>query len=448
MMDFLVRDASREELHAACVDNHLVWLRRMTEASGGHVHATGLLEWAVTRQPMPEATVAVLGPPQPGMRDQIDEIVAYCRTEGIERLSFWTADDAYVSRLWPWLEARGLRGGEQPRWMAVDLWSLPEPPTAEVLAKTMDVTMPTRFDDFTVPELMCFGPDTWRGRQEMVARWPDHVWHGVLWQDGVPVGQLSFNATEGELGVIGLHNFLILPGARERGPGLDRFAWVTRFSLDRGCRYLVANALERAVPLYQMMNFHEVGTGQTWWATRDGFGHRPADGQVLLAESIGFGDLDGVRAATAGWGGEQLDRPLPNGMTPLRFAGRCRNPDAARWLLSQGATADLLAAWDLGWRDEAGRLLARDPGTALGRRPRSGKTLLHVAVERNDPDLVRLLLAAGADLDARDSRYGSTPLDWAIVLRRRRVAAMLREQGTGPGMARPGPSLEAEGHGA
>ena len=48
---------------------------------------------------------------------------------------------------------------------------------------------------------------------------------------------------------------LILPDSRVRGPGLERFEWITRFCLDLGCRYLVANALERAVPLYKNDEF-------------------------------------------------------------------------------------------------------------------------------------------------------------------------------------------------
>jgi hypothetical protein len=438
-MRFLVRDATREELRAACVDNHLVWLRRLTQASGGQVRIVEGLETATTQQPMAETTVVVVGPPTPTMRDEVDKILAECRATGVERLSFWAADDASddasLSRLGVWLEARGMRAGEQPRWMGLDLHSLPTPPTAKELAQRYDVTMPTRFDDWRVPELMCFGPDSWQARQAMVHQQPQRVWHGVLWQDGAPAGQLSFNATEGELGVVGLHNFVILPGARVRGPGLDRFDWVTRFCLDLGCRYLVANAIERAVPLYKMMNFQELGKGYTWWATTEGIAERPAEQQVRLAEAIGEGDLDGVQRATAGWDGAQFDRRLANGLTPLRYAALRGQPEAAMCLLSRGATPDILAAWDLGWRDDVDDLLSRNPASLHARGTRSGKTLLHIAVERNDPDLARLLLAAGADPAQRDHRFHATPLDWAVKMRMTRVAAILRSHVTREGVS-------------
>jgi hypothetical protein len=49
-----------------------------------------------------------------------------------------------------------------------------------------------------------------------------------------------------------------------------------------------------------------------------------------------------------------------------------------------------------------------------------------MAVERNDADLVTMLLRMGADPGAQDSRYGSTPEEWAVVLRRTRLAATIR----------------------
>jgi hypothetical protein len=88
---FLVRDATREELRAACVDNHLVWLRRLTEASGGQVRTGGRVMRATTWQPDAEATVAVLGQPNAGLRDEIDAVFAQCRSSEIEVLSFWSA---------------------------------------------------------------------------------------------------------------------------------------------------------------------------------------------------------------------------------------------------------------------------------------------------------------------------------------------------------------------
>lgn len=44
-----------------------------------------------------------------------------------------------------------------------------------------------------------------------------------------------------------------------------------------------------------------------------------------------------------------------------------------------------------------------------------GATALHAACWAGSADTVALLLARGADLAARDSRWHSPPLDWALV---------------------------------
>jgi Ankyrin repeats (many copies) len=44
-----------------------------------------------------------------------------------------------------------------------------------------------------------------------------------------------------------------------------------------------------------------------------------------------------------------------------------------------------------------------------------GATALHAAAYHGSADVVRLLLARGADLEARDATWDSPPLDWALV---------------------------------
>jgi hypothetical protein len=48
-------------------------------------------------------------------------------------------------------------------------------------------------------------------------------------------------------------------------------------------------------------------------------------------------------------------------------------------------------------------------------RADDGTTALHTAAYTGRADLVRLLIAAGADLEARDTAFDSTPLSWATV---------------------------------
>ena len=44
-----------------------------------------------------------------------------------------------------------------------------------------------------------------------------------------------------------------------------------------------------------------------------------------------------------------------------------------------------------------------------------GATLLHLAAGAGSTSTVRLLLDRGADIEARDTTWDSTPLEWAIV---------------------------------
>ena len=58
----------------------------------------------------------------------------------------------------------------------------------------------------------------------------------------------------------------------------------------------------------------------------------------------------------------------------------------------------------------------------------SGLTLLHLAILRNNPDIVSMLLEHGADLNAKTTR-GETPLDWAITLNSDEITQLLKKKG-------------------
>lgn len=64
-------------------------------------------------------------------------------------------------------------------------------------------------------------------------------------------------------------------------------------------------------------------------------------------------------------------------------------------------------------------MLKRDRSLATA-RDGEGATPLHYAAEAGHRDVVRVLLDAGADLNARDARFGATPAGWAIEYLRQR----------------------------
>jgi ankyrin repeat protein len=102
---------------------------------------------------------------------------------------------------------------------------------------------------------------------------------------------------------------------------------------------------------------------------------------------------------------------------------------AADRLLAAGAVPDACAAANLDRADMLAALIAEDPARAH-ERGGDGQTPLHFARSR---EVVDLLLAAGADPDARDVDHRSTPAQWMIgtepATSRNELAAYLVERG-------------------
>ena len=88
--------------------------------------------------------------------------------------------------------------------------------------------------------------------------------------------------------------------------------------------------------------------------------------------------------------------------------------DAAERLIAAGAVPDACAAAHLDRPELLARLIAQDPSRAH-ERGGDGQTPLHFARSRA---VVDLLLAAGADIDARDVDHRSTAAEWMLDRRR------------------------------
>ena len=213
-MRFMVHDATQAELLAACVHNNVMWMRRLVEAGGGDLFQEDGLEWAATWQPGREITALVTQPPDPALRGRIDAIGEYGRANNVEVVSYWAMDATWAGPLDVWLYARGFRSGGRPHWMAVDRATYPETAAGE-----SEMTFPDTFDDHTVPDLLCYNPMSRQIRQALVSRQPQRVWHAVWWRSGSPIGTLSINLTEGDLGVGGIHDLYFLADARTPGIG-------------------------------------------------------------------------------------------------------------------------------------------------------------------------------------------------------------------------------------
>ena len=73
----------------------------------------------------------------------------------------------------------------------------------------------------------------------------------------------------------------------------------------------------------------------------------------------------------------------------------------------------LIGASETGNVDEA-RAVLRDHAELINRKDSTGATALHYAAFGGHRSVVQELVKRGADVNARDSKFGATPTGWAI----------------------------------
>ncbi|CAG0907674.1 unnamed protein product, partial [Cyprideis torosa] len=121
--------------------------------------------------------------------------------------------------------------------------------------------------------------------------------------------------------------------------------------------------------------------------------------------------------------GAEVDRRDERGTTPLLWACVMGHVSVARDLVAHGADVnakDRLGWPPLMWASDGGHVetvefLVREAKADLeGRENISGWTALAHAAVKGHTHVMEILLAAGAQVDARDS-YGHTPLQWACM---------------------------------
>lgn len=146
-------------------------------------------------------------------------------------------------------------------------------------------------------------------------------------------------------------------------------------------------------------------------------------GRETLWEAVKSTDLKKVEKALSA-DPDALNQADKLGKTPLYYAalygfnGRTRRGKAVvDFLLEKGARVDVFAAAYLDRADRAEQLLTREKAEKLlgddkglaHARDHQGWTALHHAAERGSAEVARLLLAFGAEVNAKDP-HGETPL--------------------------------------
>jgi ankyrin repeat protein len=211
-------------------------------------------------------------------------------------------------------------------------------------------------------------------------------------------------------------------------------------------------ATDGSAPLYAILQWsHE--TGGAHWLLQHGANPDPvfaANGETPLHAAAA--NFDVALASALVERGADCSRPRGDGRTPYAVAELHGNRAVADWLLAHGASGELspvdrlVAACSRGDRETAAGLLAKQPDLrnqigpehyaafyraaerndtraleamlACGFDPNRGdesidKTALHAAAMEGWPDAVRVLLAHGASVTARDREFNAQPLLWA-----------------------------------
>jgi GNAT superfamily N-acetyltransferase len=262
---------------------------------------------------------------------------------------------------------------------------------------------------------------------------PRRVWHLVAFQGQQVVGRCVLNVTDGEWGVAGLFSMGVVPAARKQGIGTALILRACELAERIGCRHVVLNATEMGKPVYRRVGFQSLGYGHSWcFRKRALAAPAPTRERVMLLEAIGRGDITTLNEMSKYIEKEAFNEPLPSGLTALDIAVRCQHPASADWLVEHGVQLDLISACELGWKERIPGMLAEQPELVNVRRGDWQLTPLHVAVERDDIELVRLLLTVPNDLEIKDTQFQATALGWAQFFRRTEMIELIEQHKRDP----------------
>jgi len=420
---FLAEDATHDQLLQAMAENMRCWVARCAQCSAGEINQGEGVTWVYS--PGPEGDAAILFPrlPSHSASAQLDLIMASFRQHLPERdVLCWSLDPTEPADLDARLLARGFEWNWQPHWMGLSLKTLRFNP-----ARTpgLHIEIVENVPYWDVEDLPYYSPTAAEQLHRTTLQMPRMVWHFAAWLDGRVVGQSRLNLTTGALGVAGIFDVAVVPSARNKGIGKALTLAACQLALSMGCHHAVLNASVLGEPVYHRLGFTSLGYGKTWLLRRPALASPPHLPQVLLIEALGRSDIPRLDALAQSIDPILYSASLPSGLTPLQIVVGLQLSLSAEWLVAHGVTLDVLSAWDLAWHERAQELLLADPQQVNIRQGRRLATPLHMAVERNDADLLALLLSANPDLSLKDGDFQATPLEWARFLNRSELLLLL-----------------------
>jgi ankyrin repeat protein len=153
-----------------------------------------------------------------------------------------------------------------------------------------------------------------------------------------------------------------------------------------------------------------------------------------LSEAAFHGHVDAMRVLISA--GASLELAGWHGERPLHWAAEGGHTDAVNLLLEAGAAVNgtnkygRTPLYNAAYKDrlEATRLLLSH-GAKTAVRDKDDLSPLDIAIEWNHPAIVKVLIAAGADVNARNRSGSSTPLHDAVYRSQVEIVRMLLEGG-------------------
>jgi hypothetical protein len=239
-------DASDVDLVRAAAHNHISWMGRAADATGGAVVREHGLTWTV---PAPGGEAMLLFPTDTSVA-ALDAMIAGARERGARGIGCWATGLERFDDLAERLMDRDFEWGWQPHWMAIDLARLPmhdDDPRVSLVDH--------------VPEYGGHGA----ALMSLARAQPHCSWHAVARVDGAYAGHAWAHLTDGELASAGIYDVDVVLRHRRQGLGAALTIAVCRAAANAGARVATLNATGEGELLYRALGFRSLGLGQTWW---------------------------------------------------------------------------------------------------------------------------------------------------------------------------------------
>ncbi len=416
---FLEDGPTFEQQWQALSLNNRSWFARCAQARAKEVVCEKGLMWTSGH-----LAISSVHPLQIG--DQLDHALEWYRDQHpLEGAICWYLTATPPGDLAARLLARGFEPNWQPHWMWCHLRDLSD---QHVHACTFDIQIVKDEPACQVDDLPYYPANKRAARAALHQMYPRQVHSIVAFQKSQMVGRCMLNITTGERGIGGLFAMGVVPSARNQGIG-TALAWKTcDLARQMGCHHVVLNATPMGEPVYRRVGFQSMGYGPSWHLRSETLA-APAltNDQILFLEAVGQGEVIVLDERGKRVEDRFLSEPLPNGLTPLDIAVHCQQPASVDWLISHGVPLDLLSAWDIGWKERVHRLLVEHPELVNVQRGEGQLTPLHIAVERGDIELAKILLTVPNNLDLKDSEFEATALGWAQYFQRAEMITLIEQ---------------------